>query len=239
MKSKIKAVLFDMDGTLVRMGEKEFTENYLGRLCKIICPLGYDRDALIKALWAGVASMVKNDGTCLNSVRFWDTFAGLLGDGIREQEEVFARFYSEGDFRLTKEITAPNPEARPLLDYLREKGVRTVLATNPLFPECAQNVRLDWAGLTTDDFEYITHYDNCSYCKPSTEYFRTVLEHMGLNADECLMIGNSVNEDILPAEKAGIKTFLVEGYVSGDAALAPRKGSFAQMAEFIKNEIEV
>ncbi len=237
MENKIKAVLFDMDGTLVRMDDKEFTENYLARLCAVICPLGYGKEAFLRAVWAGVEAMVGNDGQVPNSTRFWDTFSALLGEEIRARMPVFEHFYSKGDFLLTREITKPNPKARILLDRLHEKGVRTVLATNPLLPECAQATRLSWADLTPDDFEWISHYDNSYFCKPSPEYYREILTNTGLSACECLMVGNSVSEDVLPAEQLGIKTFLVTEYAAGDVNMAPRKGDFTQMMDFVMENI--
>lgn len=237
MKNRIKAVLFDMDGTLVRIGEKEFTENYLTRLCRLICPLGYDKDTFIRAIWAGVGAMIKNDGTRINSECFWDTFSALLGEGIRAHVPLFEQFYSVGDFRLTREVTKPNPAARQIVDTLHAHGIRTVLATNPLFPACAQHTRLSWVDLLPQDFELITDYDNCRYAKPSIDYYRSILETTGLAPDECIMVGNSVSEDILPAAELGITTFLITEYASGDITLAPNKGNFSDMMNFLSEQI--
>lgn len=237
MDNKIKAVLFDMDGTLVRMDEKDFTENYLGRLCAVICPLGYDKDLIVKGLWAGVAAMIKNDGSRTNAEAFWDVFEGMVGNNIREKEPIFEEFYRIGDFRKSIEITRPNPAAKVIIERLKEKGVRRILTTNPLFPESAQHVRLSWVGLTPDDFEFITHYENSRFCKPNENYFRFVLENAGLKPEECLMIGNNVNDDIIPAEAVGITTFLIDEYITGDPDLAPRKGTFEDMMAFVESQI--
>jgi len=235
MSKKIKAVMFDMDGTLVRMDEKDFTENYLRRLCAVVCPLGYDKETVVKGLWAGVAAMINNDGKRTNAEVFWDVFEGLVGGNIREREPVFEDFYRNGDFKKSIEITRPNPKAREIIDRLKKRGIRLVLATNPLFPESAQHVRMSWVGLTPDDFELITHYENSSYSKPNKEYFLTLLDHLGLSADECIMIGNNVNDDIIPAESVGITTFTVDEYLMGDLDSAPRKGTFEDMMDFLEN----
>ena len=171
MNGKIKAILFDMDGTLVRMNEKDFTENYLRRLCAVVCPMGYDKDIIVKGLWKGVAAMIANDGSRTNTEAFWDVFESVVGGNIREKEPVFEDFYRNGDFKKSIEITKPNPKVRELIDTLKERGIRLILATNPLFPESAQYVRMSWVGLTPDDFELITHYENSSYSKPNKNYF--------------------------------------------------------------------
>lgn len=235
MNSKIKAVLFDMDGTLVRMNEKDFTENYLRRLCAVVCPLGYDKESVVNGLWTGVSAMIKNDGKRSNAEVFWDVFESIVGGNIREKEPVFEEFYRNGDFKKAIEVTKPNPKARIIIDKLKRSGIRLVLATNPLFPESAQHVRMSWVGLTPDDFEIITHYENSSYSKPSKEYFLALLDSLGLEANECIMVGNNINDDILPAEAVGITTFAVDEYLMGNADLAPRKGSFDDMMDFLEN----
>ena len=90
----------------------------------------------------------------------------------------------------------------------KEKGIRTYLATNPVFPKVATMNRIKWAGLDAEDFELITTYEDNCYCKPNVDYYRTILEQFHLRPEECLMVGNDVEED-LAIRKLGVKTFLV------------------------------
>lgn len=39
---KIKAILFDLDGTLLPMNQNKFIEAYFGSLAKKLLPFGYD-----------------------------------------------------------------------------------------------------------------------------------------------------------------------------------------------------
>lgn len=39
----IKAILFDLDGTVLPMNEEEFTKGYFGLLCKKLVSYGYVR----------------------------------------------------------------------------------------------------------------------------------------------------------------------------------------------------
>ena len=68
--------------------------------------------------------------------------------------------------------------------------------------------RIRWAGLSVDDFELITTYENCHYCKPNPKYYTEILERTGLNPEECLMVGNDVTEDMV-AQTIGMKVFLL------------------------------
>ena len=63
---EIKAVLFDLDGTLLPMDEKVFTKAYFGQLAGKLAPHGFDSNALIDAVWRGTAAMVRNDGSRTN-----------------------------------------------------------------------------------------------------------------------------------------------------------------------------
>lgn len=51
---KYKAVLFDLDGTLLPMDQDIFTKTYFGELVKKLVPLGYEPDSVVSAIWAGL-----------------------------------------------------------------------------------------------------------------------------------------------------------------------------------------
>ena len=92
--SKIKHILFDLDGTLLPMDQDEFVNAYFKELEKKALPLGFEPDELISAMWKGTAAMVGNDGTRMNDTAFWDTFAGIFGDASKETRPVFDEFYA-------------------------------------------------------------------------------------------------------------------------------------------------
>ena len=54
-----KAVLFDLDGTLLPMDQDSFVKFYFGGLAKKLAPHGYDPQALIAAIWTGTKAMSK------------------------------------------------------------------------------------------------------------------------------------------------------------------------------------
>lgn len=92
--------------------------------------------------------------------------------------------------------------------YIKEKGLRLALATNPLFPAVATQRRICWAGLRETDFSLYTTYENSSFCKPNPDYYRQVTEKLGVRPEECLMVGNDVGEDMI-AETLGMRVFLL------------------------------
>lgn len=205
---KPSLILFDLDGTLLPMDQDAFIEKYFAALAARICPYGYEPKALIKALWKGVAAMTANDGTMTNEARFWEVFCSLLGDGIMKCHSVFEDFYRT-EFHTAKASTSPAPLCKEVLKAARATGASVALATNPLFPVCAVESRLSWIGLSLDDFDYVTTYETSSFCKPNPDYYRSILQRMSASPEETLMIGNDVNEDILPTQELGMSSFLL------------------------------
>ena len=101
-----------------------------------------------------------------------------------------------------------NPKAKETVDKLRDGGYRIALATNPIFPAAATESRIRWAGLEPADFELYTTYENTGFCKPNLAYYRELLERLDCCAEDCLMVGNDVEEDMIAAT-LGMPVFLL------------------------------
>lgn len=231
----ITAILFDLDGTLLPMDQDIFLKAYFGGLVKAMAPHGYDPDLVVKSIWAGTGAMIKNDGTHTNEEVFWDSFCGFFGKDARSDEPVFQKFY-ETDFQKVSAVCGHDPRAKDTIREIKEMGYRTILATNPLFPPIATRSRVRWAGLQPEDFEYITTYDNSSFCKPNLRYYEEILSRQGLSPAECVMVGNDVGEDMI-AESLGMKVFLLTDCLinkSGEAIDRFPQGSFPELLEFIR-----
>lgn len=227
----VNTILMDLDGTLLPFWQKDFVEMYFKLLCKQIVPLGYEPDAVVKAVWSGTKAMIKNDGTCQNADRFWDTFAAILGDEVRSSEALLDTFYRT-EFNLVKGVLQEESCAAQIVRTLKAKGYTVVLATNPLFPAVAQHTRLSWTGLGPDEFAYITHYENSRYCKPNPKYYEEILSVIGKTPEECLMLGNSVAEDMVAAT-LGMSVYLVDGYVENPDNLPTAPYDHGTLRDFL------
>ena len=204
---KVTAVLFDLDGTLLPMDQDAFTESYFSNLAAKAATKGYQPDALIDTVWAGTAAMVKNDGAKTNEAVFWELFAAKYGGDALNDIPFFEEFYRT-DFQKAKELCGFAPMAKDIVHSLKARGLRVILATNPLFPAIATESRIRWAGLEPDDFELYTTYENSRHCKPNPEYYNDIMQELNLTAEECVMVGNDVGEDMI-AETLGMKVFLL------------------------------
>lgn len=232
----ITTVLFDLDGTLLPMDQELFIKAYLAGLCKKLAPLGYDPKAVADGIWQGTAAMVKNDGSRSNEEVFWQVFCGIFGEKAREDMPVFEDFY-RNEFQQVAQVCGHDPASKKLIDSLKARGLRLVLATNPLFPAIATHSRIRWAGLEPEDFELVTTYENSSCSKPNPAYYQEILDKLGLKAGECVMVGNDATEDVAAA-KVGLPVFLLTDCLiqkpGVDISGLPQ-GGFAQLQSWLES----
>ncbi len=229
----VKAVLFDLDGTLLPMDLDFFIKTYLGMLAEKLKPYGHDPAKFLAAMWKSTGAMLKNDGKRTNEEVFWETFYAIYGESIRAEMPVIDRFYEE-DFDKVQGFCGFTPSAAQLIRILKRGGFRLAMATNPLFPRIATEKRIAWAGLSLDDFELITTYENSRFSKPNPAYYRAVADALGVAPEECLMIGNDVDDD-MPARQIGMQVYLLTDCLinkSGADLSAFPHGSFDELIDF-------
>jgi len=235
----IDTILFDLDGTLLQFKQSEFMDIYISELKKVFIKLGLDAGLSIEGLWAGTKAMVLNDGAKLNTERFWEKFAGYMGltvERLNDIEKACDRFYSDR-FNIVKSVLKPGDIPKRLVHAMAAKGYVVVLATNPMFPECAVESRLGWVRLGIRDFRLVTHYANSTFCKPSPGYYREILTKINKKPEQCVMIGNSPTEDMC-AGALGMETFLVTDYLEnepGEDISAFRCGTLAGLEAYLNS----
>ena len=202
-----KYILFDMDGTLLPMDAGVFARTYFKVLTKKMLPYGYDPDTLIAGINAGITATQTNDGAQTNEELFWKHFVETAGERALEDRPIFEEFYAL-DFQRISSTCGYTPEAKATIALCKELGYPVVVATEPIFPLCAMESRLRWAGVDPSSAEFITSYETSHYCKPDLRYYREITDRLGVRPEECVMVGNDVGED-MPAEELGMKVFLL------------------------------
>jgi len=203
----IKCVLFDLDGTLLPLNHDEFAREYFRHIGeqvgKVVAP-----NKFISQLLSSTEAMVKStDKTKTNQQVFFEDFLPRIGVAQEILLPLIDEFYETG-FALVKSTTQCNADARRVVMAVSECGLDVVVATNPILPVSAVKQRLVWAGVGDIDFKLVTSYEHCHFCKPHTEYYREIAERIGLLPEECMMVGNDVEEDLASAQ-VGMITYLV------------------------------
>lgn len=203
-----KNYLFDLDGTLLPMDQDKFIKLYFGALSKRFAPiLGISPDTLVKAVWKGTGAMIANDNSCINKELFWKAAAAECKMDLTEYVEQFDDFY-KNEFIAAKQATGFTPYAKKSIEFIRKNGGKLIAATNPIFPAVATERRLEWAGVSADDFDFVTTYENSGCCKPNLKYFEHICEKCGIDPKESIMIGNDIDEDMC-SENLGFDTYLI------------------------------
>ena len=208
MEAHLKAVLFDLDGTLlINDMRRVFLPRYFELLSAQAAGV-MPRDEFMARLMQATQAMVANDGRATNKEVFDAAFFPLPGGrSDAEWAAVFDRFY-EVEFPKLQPFAEAAPEARRVVQRAFDLGYQVTVATNPLFPEAAIRQRLEWAGVGDLPFERVTHYENSRAAKPNLLYFQQILAELGCAAEESLMIGDE--EMDMVAAHLGCVTFWIE-----------------------------
>ena len=200
----LKAVLFDLDNTLILFEEVSFLSGYYPVLAARfdgIFPDGQFAERLMKA----TVVLRDNDGSKINR----ELFLGVFCEGLSaSRDEVWMRFeqFFSLDFDMFRDAVTATPGAEEAFRHAKDRGLKIVVATNPIWPLVVQKKRLAWAGLGGIDVDLITHIDNMSYCKPQLGYFTQICRLINVKPEECLMVGDDPANDMVAA-RAGMKTY--------------------------------
>lgn len=187
----IKAVLFDMDGTLV-------DSERLGR-----------RSWLTAAAERGVGDVV-DDALITSFVGITrdsalDRLTALLGSRA-EAEALFCR-HEELHRGMEKGELALLPGAREALVALRRRGVHLGLATSTRRANATARLQLpqiDLYGL----FDTMTFGDEVAHGKPEPDIYLEAARRAGVEPEECAVVEDSPN-GVRSGHAAGMRVYLV------------------------------
>ena len=226
----LKAILFDLDDTLLGNKTDTFLQTYFGVLGGYMKDK-YDMGVLMPALLQSIQYVVKKpDFTQTNADQFWAYFAPQLNTTRAEIEPHFRAFYQER-FSDVRPATQQRPVARELVHWCFEQGLHAVVATNPLFPAVAIEERLRWAGLPVAEtpFALVTTMENMFAAKPHAAYYEYILEKVACEPHEVLMVGDDMANDIMPAFSLGCHTFWLDHEQEPDDQVPTETGTLAEL----------
>lgn len=208
---KIRALFFDLDGTLLQVEMNQFIPTYLNGLARHLEPQ-VDPVSFRSLSRKAIIQLLESRERCENNrSRFLRQLQIHAGIQPPQFEQALQAFCSNG-LEDMRPLVKPLAEINLLLDTAFSSGCQVVIATNPVFPREIIDARLRWGGMENYPFALVTDWENSRLCKPAPGYFEDLLEHFGLQPDEVLMVGNDTAHD-LAAEEVGIKTLLVDTWL--------------------------
>ena len=198
----VKAVLFDLDNTLIDF-------------------LRYKEVACAKAVDAIIDAGLKiGRGKALKEIyKIYDKF------GI-EDHMIFQKFlmkvsgkvdyrqlaYAINAYRMARiSMLYPYPGTRRTLIKLRERGLKLAIVSDA--PKLKAWVRLTSMRLDTF-FDTVIALDDTGRQKPSRLPFRAALKELEVKPEECIMVGDMLSRDVKGGRALGMKTCFAEyGYI--------------------------
>ena len=232
MRLNLNAVLFDLDDTLLENDMAQFGPVFYELFARRFTPV-IEPERLIAALSTTLQAVLQHDDPDItNEERFWREFPTLARLPIEILRQLVDRFYAE-DFQQLQYLVRARPEAQQIVRLAKDRGLKIVLATNPMFPLTAILQRLEWANLPASDFTHITTLENSHACKPHARYFTEVLHLIGVEPREALMIGDDWRLDIAPAIALGLHTYWLNKRGRQPPAQAPQPEACGTWHEFV------
>lgn len=236
MRNDIKAVLFDLDGTLLPMENLNlFMEKYFALISEKLKDYGVTGERFLAATVRSMKAMAKNVTERTNRDIFWEYFHEEFGLWESDIKRKLDEFYAD-EYHSLRALCGFNEDAAKTVRSLKAAGYRVAIATNPLFPADALSQRLEWSGISQSEVEFITTYEEYHSCKPSPLYYNEILKNLGLSAEEVMMVGNDTSDD-MSAELAGLKVFLLTDCLINTKGVDITKfdrGSFKELRELLK-----
>ena len=187
----IRAVLFDLDGTIL------------------------DRLSCLRVYLYRVVERLPDVFDHIPFLEYMDRLIELDAHGHGDKLQVFRRI--ETDFAMTPgtwerllddyetyfpHVCVPFPKAHQTLTALRERGLKLGLVTNG--PVSSQQPKIDGLGIA-GYFETILISGAEGVSKPAPEIFDRAARNLGVAAEETVMIGDNPVADIGGARSFGMK----------------------------------
>lgn len=193
----VKAVLFDLDGTLIHS-----LPDLVAAVNRLLAGEGR------APLEAEAVKAMVGDGADALVERAFAASGGLPGPDVTP---FLKRFLADYEPR-SAETTLPWPGVRETLAELKEKGLALAVCTNKPSKATAEVLAsLDLA----DFFDHVVGADDTPALKPDPAHITVILEYLGVSAAEAVMVGDSRN-DVLAARRAGVRSIVLSfGYAHG------------------------
>jgi putative hydrolase of the HAD superfamily len=212
----IRAVAFDVNGTLVRILTDEAMEQIFRSAAHFLTYQGIDvHRHQVRELYFGTLREQQRtspeEHPEYDAVRIWRSiiegnatdFTRALPAGKLEQMPLFLAEMSSGISRRRLRLY---PHVREVLDVLRE---RYPLALVTDAQSAYARGELHKVGLL-DYFDPIVISGDYGYRKPDRRLFQLALDEMGVAAENAVYVGNDTHRDIFGAREAGMTTVLFE-----------------------------
>lgn len=188
----VKTILFDFWGTLVENGVKSPTKQ-IRTLLNLKLSFSEYVTRLERAMMTRKYSSLR------------EAFLNVCAEfSIEPQEEILEEMV--GLWNKSWMLAELYPETEEVLAELNEKYNLILISNTDSFS----------VEKVLDKFKMNKYFEKCffsynlGFIKTNPAFFRKVLLELKLNPEECIVVGDSIQSDIMAAKNAGIKAILVD-----------------------------
>jgi HAD superfamily hydrolase (TIGR01662 family) len=213
----LKAVLFDMDDTLLDWSKKsvEWPDHERQHLQLVYDYINRDVHPLMAApdtFFESVRNFSRQgwaeSAIALRAPSYPEAMRmGLLELGVPPERIDLDACLRVMEWKLIGGVTI-FPEVPEVLDLLASRGVRIGLVTNASLPMKMRDRELEMLGILQYFADCRIAAVDVGYLKPHPEIFLSALTRLGLNADEVVFVGDNAEADIKGAQSVGMRAVL-------------------------------
>ncbi len=229
-------LLFDLDETLLDTNLNAFVQSYFQKLAAHLAS-HVPPETLLKYLMLGTRNMMASEDPSRTLAEVFDESFYPFFNVDREAIAPAIEDFYDNVFPTIREVTKPIPGVVEFIEWAFAAGHRIVIATSPYFPRKATYHRLRWAGLPPEKYPFalISTYDDFHFTKPHVAYFAEVLARLGWPDGPVLMVGNDVEQDLIPASTLGLATYhSVDVTPSANGFAATGRGRLAELRAWLE-----
>jgi 2-haloalkanoic acid dehalogenase type II len=203
----IKAVLFDLGNTLVKLWIPETVYHRILTSSKINRSIEEIREALMKAQKDSERLKYEQLFGKIPYEEYWNKRDGLvlrhlgLPPDRKLLKKIQTRWFDYAECPLF-------PDVKPVLSKLRERGLKMGIISTGYEQDI--NAITQKTGLQKELFEVIVGADTLKKTKPDPEVFKYALTKLKVKPQETLFVGDEIDADYRGAENAGIHALLIQ-----------------------------
>ena len=205
----IKAILFDVHGTIIDKGKdkdkiltsaRENVVSFLNRHGYKVTDAGYH------TVWLLNLKKHRQEWEELNEVSFYEWYRGILSDlKIDRCDETFIDELSEQWIAGFSSSTTEISPAKEVLTELKNKFLLGAVSNS-----LGKNTRVDLAITGFIElFDVIVTSSEVGKRKPHPFIFEYALKQLEVKPSEAIFVGDDIYEDIYGAKQVGMKTVLI------------------------------
>lgn len=189
----IKAVIFDLFGTLV---DSPLKSDYWGFLRAVAEVLKVPPDKMIAA-WDNSRDR-RNKGSDGSFAKYMEYLCEVLG--VNCPTRVVGKTFSlRAD--LTSKWMIPRRDALTILDYIRERNIKTGLIS-----DASYDAPVLWEENALKQYFNSTIFScNVNLKKPNPRIYQLVCDELKVKPDECIYVGDGGSMELTGAEKIGMR----------------------------------